>query len=322
MNIFRIVGDLSHVLSKFILIWAIHSNRSAEGVSLITQAFYLFVFLARYVDLFWSNYGWWNTFLKIFYILTSAYILVLMLRVFPRTREAQKASRFGAYCLVSSLILTMPVTAWGTVFTFWENVWAFSIILESVCVLPQLLLLRRTNIPTVIDSYYLAALGSYRGFYILNWIWRYYTTGYYDPIAIVFGIIQTALYIDFAWIYYSRQRIKLRGGSLIDEEEVRRGWLVSRLIGNRHVDRDEELEDMGGGNRDYNHHGADKVPRYWGPCGISASADEGTLYLEAEAQQPLAKPGMFDDEEDNVQESIKTTKKPNVGLASSAEENV
>ena len=31
MNIFRIIGDVSHTVSKCILIWAIHSNRSAEG---------------------------------------------------------------------------------------------------------------------------------------------------------------------------------------------------------------------------------------------------------------------------------------------------
>ena len=31
MNIFRILGDVSHTVSKCILIWAIHSNRSAEG---------------------------------------------------------------------------------------------------------------------------------------------------------------------------------------------------------------------------------------------------------------------------------------------------
>jgi len=32
-NVFRVLGDVSHTLSKFILIWAIHSNRSAEGDS-------------------------------------------------------------------------------------------------------------------------------------------------------------------------------------------------------------------------------------------------------------------------------------------------
>lgn len=31
MNVFRILGDLSHTASKCILIWAIHANHSAEG---------------------------------------------------------------------------------------------------------------------------------------------------------------------------------------------------------------------------------------------------------------------------------------------------
>lgn len=30
-NVFRILGDVSHTLSKCILMWAIHSNKSAEG---------------------------------------------------------------------------------------------------------------------------------------------------------------------------------------------------------------------------------------------------------------------------------------------------
>ena len=31
MNVFRILGDVSHTASKCILIWAIHANQSAEG---------------------------------------------------------------------------------------------------------------------------------------------------------------------------------------------------------------------------------------------------------------------------------------------------
>ncbi|KAK6504403.1 hypothetical protein TWF506_002602 [Arthrobotrys conoides] len=298
LNPFRVIGDFAHLSSKLILIWAIHSNRSAEGVSLITQAFYLLVFLSRYVDIFWIDLGWWNTTLKVFYILSSAFTLILMTKIFPRTQEAQKALRFGAYCLGGSLVLTIPVTAFiNEWFTFAENVWVFSIILESVCVLPQLLLLRRTTIPTVIDSYYLVALGSYRGFYILNWIWRYYTSRHFDPVSVIFGVIQTALYIDFAWVYYSRQRIKLRGGSLIDEEEVGRAWLLGRLLGgNRHVDHEEELRDVDAENGDFNHHGRSRLPRHWGSRGISVNADDGTLDLEADAdaQHLLADPDQFE----------------------------
>ena len=44
----------------------------------------------------------WNTILKIFYILSSLYILFLMMRVYARTRERETAWKLGALCLVGS----------------------------------------------------------------------------------------------------------------------------------------------------------------------------------------------------------------------------
>jgi hypothetical protein len=102
-QIFRILGDVSHTLSKCILIYAIHRNHSTEGVSLITQALYCLVFISRYLDLFMPNKPW-NTVLKVFYILSSLYILFLMLRVYARTREREKAWKLGAFCLIGSAI--------------------------------------------------------------------------------------------------------------------------------------------------------------------------------------------------------------------------
>jgi hypothetical protein len=108
MNIFRILGDCSHVASKIILIYSIHRNSSAEGVSLITQALYFLVFLTRYLDLF-QVYSIWNLVFKIFYLLSSIYIIFLMMRVYARTREREKAWKFGGACLVGSAILA-PLT--------------------------------------------------------------------------------------------------------------------------------------------------------------------------------------------------------------------
>lgn len=53
MNVFRILADVSHTASKCILIYQIHHNKSAEGVSLLTQLLYILVFGTRYLDLFW-----------------------------------------------------------------------------------------------------------------------------------------------------------------------------------------------------------------------------------------------------------------------------
>ena len=144
--------------------------------------------------------------------------------------------------------------------------------------LPQLLLLRQTTVPTVLDSFYLVALGSYRAFYILNWIVRAAdpedTPGRSHPISIIFGVLQTALYLDFAWVFWSRQRVKLRGGGLVDSDDLRKGWLVSRVLGHNNLDVDEEeaaVPDAAAGAA------VPKNGSRWGARGISISADEGDL---------------------------------------------
>ncbi len=123
MNVFRVLGDVSHTLSKCILIWAIHSNKSAEGkaigahpfslwliipigVSLLTQALYTAVFVTRYLDLFTDkpSYSYWNFVLKNFYILSSIYIVILMTGVYARTREKEKAWKLGGFSFGGSLI--------------------------------------------------------------------------------------------------------------------------------------------------------------------------------------------------------------------------
>jgi ER lumen protein retaining receptor len=74
------------------------------------------VFACRYLDLFWTSpFGaWiflWNFCFKLFYIASSAYIVFLMTSVFARTREREKAWKFGIYCLAGSVILAIPITA-------------------------------------------------------------------------------------------------------------------------------------------------------------------------------------------------------------------
>jgi hypothetical protein len=323
-NVFHILGDISHTTSKLILIWSIHSNSSAEGISLITQALYAAVFLTRYLDIFKASItrDWehtWNFCLKIFYTVSSLYIILLMTRVYARTREREKAWKFGVYCFLASVIIT---PFWFLIFkkhiigtsTILRILWTFSEILESVCVIPQLLLLRQTTIPTVIDSFYLVTLGTYRFLYILNWIVRSATEpDYRDPTSWTFGTIQTALIIDFAWVYWTRQRVKLRHGGVVDSDDLSRGWLISRIIGRKSGDFDEEETPALGGQGD----GAGARPksgaRGWGPRGVSVSADEGVHEHEPQRvkaanpdpeSQPLADPTAFEDDEDSDAELV------------------
>ncbi|KXJ91449.1 ER lumen protein retaining receptor-domain-containing protein [Microdochium bolleyi] len=286
-NIFRILGDCSHLLSKIILMVQIHRNRSAEGVSMITQILYAVVFCSRYTDIFRETHAW-NIIFKIFYIASSFYIVAIMYWRFPRTREREVAWKLGGAALAVSVLLspfTMLIFEDHWSLRIW--LWDFSQILESICVLPQLLLLRQTSVPTVIDSFYLLALASYRALYLLNWIWRGLDTNDRHPnaVSIIFGVIQTALYIDFFWVYYSRQRVKLRNGGIVDADDMNRGWLLNRIFGNRRFqandnDGDEESAPaLGGRGQDA---GAGNARRSkWGSRGISISADDTTYEQES-----------------------------------------
>ncbi|KAF9875699.1 ER lumen protein retaining receptor [Colletotrichum karsti] len=285
-QVFRLLGDVSHLLSKVILMLAIHRNRSAEGVSLITQGLYALVFCTRYLDLF-AEQSAWNFMFKIFYIMSSIYIIAIMQWAYPRSREREISWKVGAGALGGSLLLS-PFTMlifekfWG--FRVW--LWDFSQILESVCVLPQLLLLRQTTVPTVIDSFYLVTLGSYRALYLIGWITRELDMNDKAPntVSVIFGIVQTALYIDFAWVYYTRQRVKLRNGGIVDADDMRRSWLLNRIFGKRFDTHSEDEESAPALGDDGAPRRGGSRPK-WGARGISVSADEGVLDTDRDNQR-------------------------------------
>ncbi|KAF9268477.1 ER lumen protein retaining receptor [Marasmius fiardii PR-910] len=201
MNIFRLFGDLAHLASIIILVQKIHTSRSCRGISFKTQALYVAVFVTRYLDLFFRYVSLYNSIMKIFFIASSCYTLSLMKGRFRPTHDPSIDTFRIEYligpCVVLSLIFNYK-------FSFTEILWSFSIFLESVAILPQLFLLQRTGEAETITTHYLAALGVYRALYIPNWIYRYFSEGVVDPIAVTAGIVQTGLYLDFFYVYFTK----------------------------------------------------------------------------------------------------------------------
>lgn len=85
-----------------------------------------------------------------------------------------------------------------------EILWSFSLWLESMAILPQLYILQRTGEAENITTHYIFALGLYRALYIPNWFYRYIAEGRFDYISILSGLVQTAIYSDFFYIYYTK----------------------------------------------------------------------------------------------------------------------
>lgn len=153
----------------------------------------------------------------------------------------------------------------------------------------------------------------------MNWIQRIADKNerHFDPISVIFGVIQTALYIDFAWVYYTRQRVKLRAGGVVDSEDLGRGWLVGRFV--KHHDLDEEEEPALGGGEEPRDNGNERRNHKWGPRGISVSADEGVHDVHADGAseaRPLTDPQAFEDDLTDDEGAPPTSSSAHVGNGS------
>ena len=196
-----------HLASFFILLMKMLKSKSVEGISLKTQELYLVVFVTRYLDLFYFNLSSslmvYNFFMKIIYICAAAGIVyyIRFKEPWKTTYKAEEDSflhwKFAvAPCAVLALIINNE-------FALLEILWTFSIYLEAIAIMPQLILLQRYGNVENVTANYVFALGAYRGLYLLNWIYRYGTEVNYhsDWIVWISGAVQTALYCDFFYYY-------------------------------------------------------------------------------------------------------------------------
>ncbi|XP_076163732.1 ER lumen protein-retaining receptor [Ptiloglossa arizonensis] len=201
MNIFRLSADMSHLLAIIILLLKIWKTRSCAGISGKSQILFAIVYTMRYLDLVTTYISAYNTLMKIFFIATSYAIVFLMYVKFKATYDHNHDTFRIEFLILPTLMLALLI---NHEFAIVEILWTFSIYLESIAILPQLFLVSKTGEAESITSHYLFALGSYRGLYLLNWVYRYYAQDHYDLIVIVSGLVQTVLYCDFFYLYITK----------------------------------------------------------------------------------------------------------------------
>eukprot|EP00871_Galdieria_phlegrea_P000070 jgi/Galph1/1063/GphlegSOOS_G5881.1 len=215
MNPFRIAGDLVHCLSIFILLHKMRRTRTCTGISRKTQELYALVFITRYLDLLAGGYFGsflilYNTIMKILFLASTLYS-VYLIRVKYRHTYDRSHDTFRTQFLIGGAAVLAFI--FPQKYTLLEILWSFSQYLEAVAILPQLLLLQRTGEVENLTSHYIFCLGAYRAFYVLNWIWRFFTDSTYRGQYVTWtaGLLQTALYGDFFYYYL---KYKKQGRSL------------------------------------------------------------------------------------------------------------
>ena len=139
------------------------------GLSCKTQEIYMLVFCMRYVDLFMYFISVYNTSMKIFFISATGLIIYLMRfkKPFCTTYDALGDAFPHFKILIPAAAVLTAICHSGT--SYWELCWSFSLWLESLAFIPQIIMLQKIRIIENLTSHYVAMLGMYRLFYIVNW---------------------------------------------------------------------------------------------------------------------------------------------------------
>lgn len=214
MNIFRLAGDMCHVFSIIVLLLRLRVAKNAQGISVRTHELFLVVFVTRYLDLFTSFYSIYNSVMKVLYIMSTASIIYTIRFQEPIKSTYDKAQdtflhwKFAAApCGVLALVTHLAGTGFKYV-DFLELLWTFSIYLESIAILPQLIVLQRYREVENLTGNYIFFMGAYRALYIVNWIYRAHTEKNYKHHWVVYacGVLQTLLYVDFFYYYFQSKK--------------------------------------------------------------------------------------------------------------------
>ncbi|KAL5769947.1 hypothetical protein ACOSP7_014101 [Xanthoceras sorbifolium] len=213
MNLFRLAGDMTHLLSIVVLLLKIRTTKSCAGISLKTQELYVVVFVTRYLDLFTRHLSFYNSMMKLVFLGTSFAIVWYMRyhKVVKQTYNKDEDTFKHYFLILPSFMLALLIPhAFNTI----EILWTFSIYLEAVAILPQLVLLQRSRNIDNLTGNYVFLLGGYRGLYLLNWVYRFFTENHkFRWIPWISGLVQTALYADFFYYYIkswkNREKLKL-----------------------------------------------------------------------------------------------------------------
>lgn len=144
-------------------------TRFTLGLSCKTFEIYLIVFCLRYMDLFMYFVSVYNTCMKLFFISSTVFVIYLMRfkKPFKMTYD-QIGDSFPHFTVLlpAALVLTCIIpTGWSV----WEFTWSYSLWLEALAFIPQIVMLHKIRVIENLTSHYVAMLGLYRFFYILNW---------------------------------------------------------------------------------------------------------------------------------------------------------
>lgn len=179
LNAFRIIGDTFHVAAMSFVTHGLLTCTSAANISVRSLELYALVYVTRYSDLFQHGFFPYNSLytsiLKIVFIILSITAIIVL----RHRHKIDPRDSLWAYLLV--IPAAMCVFVFPTDHGEW--LWAFSIYLETIALLPQAMLFISERGAERWVAIYVTLMGLFRVFYCANWVYRYNHEHWYRSLA-------------------------------------------------------------------------------------------------------------------------------------------
>lgn len=206
---FRFLGDGLAISSRAVLARKIYNTKSLSGISLKTQILYFLVYFLRYLDLLriepsFTKLRIYNRIMKIVYILFQVYII----KQFYGDLKFSYSKRYDTFNIPIFVLVSGIVSFFIKNETFKpleyveEFAYTASLVLESLAVLPQLVLLQDSGEVEPLVASYVTLQGLYRINYFVHFTFRWLAGASLDWLMIITSLIQTVLYFDFFRLYF------------------------------------------------------------------------------------------------------------------------
>ncbi|KAK9069030.1 hypothetical protein SSX86_013146 [Deinandra increscens subsp. villosa] len=210
-NNFFVAAESVRAVGLIALIWKLITLKTCSGLSLQTQELTAVVLAVRICCRFDIGHNI-HTFLDIASLLSTLWVIYMM-RVKLFVSYNEHLDRTPKCCLiVPCAIVALLVHPNSCLPILTKIMWAFSVYLEAILVLPQLHMMQRTQMIEPFTALYVFALGVSRFFGAAYWILRVYESseaylfllgrGYFwVPMVLVSETVQTFILSDFCYYY-------------------------------------------------------------------------------------------------------------------------
>ena len=206
MNFLKLIADMLHLLAIVLLIFRIRKTRNCIGLSYRTQEMYLVWFILRYIDIFIYYVSLYNTLMKIFFVAATVYTIYLMRKKRPYCGTYDPVwDGFNHYLYIYPPVLIVTIFVHSS-FTVVDFLWSYSLWLEAVAFIPQIVILNRMQTVENVTSHYIGTLGMYRFFYLINWGYRYFLNLHIFWTQVFSGVLQTVVYAELLYYYFKSIR--------------------------------------------------------------------------------------------------------------------